>query len=240
MSPCEILYRDDRVLVLDKPSGVAVHRGWETQGPFAVDLARERAGRPVFPVHRLDRGTSGALAFALDPESARALHEAFEQGRVRKRYLALVRGVAPAHAVVDHPIPRREGGPRVPAVTELSRLAVSPDGTLSLVEAVPRTGRLHQVRRHLKHLHHPIIGDANYGKGAQNRELRARVGLSRLALHALELTIEPSVFPGAAELRVRAPLPADLVEPIVRLGILIDSAHPALAVDARPTANIIE
>jgi tRNA pseudouridine65 synthase len=215
----DVLYRDAVLAVLAKPSGLLVHRGWAGWGEdeeVAVTRARERLGAFVYPVHRLDRGASGALAFALSAEVAALLHAAFEDGRVHKRYLAAVRGTAPASVLVDHAIPRREGGPRVPAVTEVRLLAAA--GGLSLVEAVPRTGRLHQVRRHLKHLGHPVLGDANYGKGALNRRLRDEVGLARLALHAAGLHFAHPTT--GALVDVAAPLPDDLEGPLARLGIL--------------------
>jgi tRNA pseudouridine65 synthase len=210
-----LLYQDERVAVVAKPSGLAVHAGWAREPEVAVRVARELLGAFVYPVHRIDRGASGALAFALDREAARLLHDAFEAGTVDKRYLALVRGVTPEQVVVDHAIPRREGGPRVPAVTEIVRLGVFE--RYSLVEARPRTGRLHQIRRHLKHLGHPLIGDVNYGKGEHNRLFRTRFGLQRLALHAVSL-----VFPHPSDghvVRVVAPVPADLLDPLEAMGL---------------------
>ncbi|HEY0783640.1 MAG TPA: pseudouridine synthase, partial [Thermoanaerobaculia bacterium] len=162
-----ILYQDDALVVVDKPSGLVVHRGWGQDRVVAMTLVREALGRHVFPVHRLDRGTSGALVFALSPEIARLLQQRFEAGLVEKRYLALVRGVPPETGVIDHPIPREPDGPRVPAVTEFHRLATFE--RYALLEVVPKTGRLHQIRRHLKHLSHPLIGDVRYGKGEHNR-----------------------------------------------------------------------
>jgi tRNA pseudouridine65 synthase len=200
-------------VVVDKPAGVVVHRGWADDDGGVLVRLRAQLGRRVWPVHRLDRGASGALAFALDAEAAAALGRAFAEGAgqageggvggagqgdeggeggegggaVEKRYLALVRGHPPDELVIDHPIPAREGGPRVPAVTHVRRL-----GTwerYALVEARPRTGRLHQIRRHLKHISCPLIGDVNYGKGEHNRLFRARFGLDRLALHAAYLRL---------------------------------------------------
>ncbi len=210
-----VLRETERFVAVAKPSGVAVHHGWSREGEAALELVRDHLGRYVYPVHRLDRPTSGVLLFALDAASARVLHELFEAGSVDKRYLALVRGVAPEVGTIDHPIPRREDGPRVPALTEFRRLWRGEH--VSLVEARPRTGRLHQVRRHLKHIDHPLIGDANYGKGALNRDYRARFGLARLALHAAELAF---VDPWSGErLAITAPVPADLGEPLGRLGV---------------------
>jgi len=219
------LYADEHLAIVDKPSGLPVHPGWAPARETAVGAARRLLGRFVFPVHRLDRGASGALMFALSSEIAAALHPMFEEGRVDKRYLALVRGVAPEQVTVDHPIPRREAGPRVPAVTRVRRLAVATAERLSLVEATPLTGRLHQVRRHLKHLGHPVIGDANYGKGALNRDLAARLGLSRLCLHAASLRFAHPVT--GAEIFVAAPLPDDLAGPLAALNLLAETGAPA-------------
>jgi tRNA pseudouridine65 synthase len=211
----EVLRQNPRFVAVAKPSGVAVHHGWSREGEAALELVRDHLGRFVYPVHRLDRPTSGVLLFALDAESARVLHELFESGGVDKRYLALVRGVAPQAGTVDHPIPRREDGPRVPALTEFRRLWSGEH--VSLVEARPRTGRLHQVRRHMKHINHPLIGDANYGKGALNRDYRERIGLGRLALHAAELSFTD---PWSGEpYAIAAPVPRDLGGPLERLGV---------------------
>lgn len=217
-----ILYRDDHIAVFAKPSGLLVHRGYGDDDIVAVELARAAIGARVHPVHRLDRATSGALLFALDPASAASLGHAFASGLVDKIYLALVRGVAPASIVVDHPVPKSEGGPRVPAVTEI-RLRHAGD-RWSLVEARPRTGRFHQIRRHLKHISHPIVGDVNYGKGDVNRLFRER-GIARLALHAAAIRF---AHPATGEaLTVLAPLPPDLARPFVDLGV------PSEAVEVR-------
>jgi len=214
----EVVYRDDRFWAVAKPSGLLVHRGWGNDPVTLVDLVRDLLGPgKVHPLHRLDRGASGIVLFALDPETAAGMREPFETGAVEKRYLALVRGVAPEEGVVDHPIPRREGGPRVRSVTTYRRISVAEiePRHVSLVEATPRTGRLHQVRRHLKHIDHPIIGDANYGKGALNREFSDRFGLSRLALHAAEISFS---CPWTGEIvRATAPAPEDLTGPLGRI-----------------------
>ncbi len=209
----EILFRDEAVVVVNKPPGLLVHRGWAQDEEVAMTLVRDQLGAYVYPVHRLDRGASGALAFALTPDAARALGEAFAAGAVTKRYVALVRGVPPEQGVIDHPIPRREDGPRVPAMTEYRR--VTSYGRYSLVEATPRTGRLHQIRRHLKHISCPLIGDVRYGKGEHNRLFRDRYGLSRLALHASALDLP---HPSGGRVSVEAPMPADLASALALLG----------------------
>jgi tRNA pseudouridine65 synthase len=215
--PVRILFQDPAVVAIDKPSGTIVHRGPRTRDeerPLLSEV-RDAIGQRVHPVHRLDRGTSGVLLLALDVEAARRLGEAFAGGGIGKRYLALVRGVPPEGGIIDHAIPRREDGPRVPAVTEYRRLDTV--GRYSWVEARPRTGRLHQVRRHLKHISCPIIGDVNYGKGEHNRLFRERYDLHRLALHAAALTFP---HPTTGEpVTVEAPLPDDLAAPLRALGI---------------------
>jgi len=210
-----LLYCDDALVAVSKPSGIAVHRGWSRDRIVAMTAVRDLLGRAVFPVHRLDRATSGVLVLALDPGTARRLQEQWLAGRVRKRYLALVRGIPPPAGVIDHPVPRSPRGPRVPAVTEFRRLATFE--RYALLEVVPRTGRLHQIRRHLKHLSHPLIGDVRYGKGLHNRLFRSRFGLHRLALHALELAFDHPT--DGRPLRLFAPVPEDLAGPLRAMGL---------------------
>ncbi len=212
-APVEIplIYRDESLVAVCKPSGLAVHRGWANDPRYAMTEVRDRLGRWVYPVHRLDRATSGVLVFALDRETARRLQEQFQDGRVVKRYLALVRGIPPESGVIDHPVKRSlRGVERVPAVTEYRRL-----GTFeryALVEARPLTGRLHQIRRHFKHLSHPLVGDVRYGKGPINRHFRERFGLHRLALHAREMRLpHPS---DGRPLCWLAEIPEDLAGPL--------------------------
>lgn len=251
----EILYRDDVLVAVCKPSGLAVHRGWARDPTYALTEIRDRLGQWVYPVHRLDRATSGVLVFALDRETARGLQAQFAGGRVAKRYLALVRGIPPETGVIDHPVKTTlRGKERVPAVTEFRRLgtfegqepvrAFGRDscpvgmgrdiplaplrgdaepkasgfrGGYALIEARPRTGRLHQIRRHFKHLSHPLIGDVRYGKGEHNRYFRERFGLYRLALHALEMRLEHPV--DGRPLRWVAEVPRDLAGPLEAVGL---------------------
>lgn len=215
--PIDLLYVDPHVVVADKPSGLLVHRGWDDDDDVAMFRVRDALGQQVFPVHRLDRGTSGALLFARTRGAAATLGRAFEEGRVDKRYLALVRGEPDADGVIDHPIPKREGGPRVPAVTRFVRRRRSPVDRCSLVEAIPETGRLHQVRRHFHHIHHPLVGDVNYGSGEVNRHYRATYGLHRLALHAHHLAFAHPVT--GAEIVVMAAIPPDLASALEALGL---------------------
>ncbi|MEM6794758.1 MAG: pseudouridine synthase [Acidobacteriota bacterium] len=213
MADLPVLHLDEHLVAVAKPSGLAVHRGWARDEVVAMTLVRDRLGRRVLPLHRLDRATSGVLLFAFEGETVARWQAQLAAGEVDKRYWALVRGVPPESGVIDHPVPRKSrksGGERAPAVTDFRRLAVA--GRYALVEARPRTGRLHQIRRHMKHRSWPLIGDVNYGKGEHNRLFRERYGLHRLALHALEVRLE---HPRTGErLRLRAPLPDDLAEPL--------------------------
>jgi tRNA pseudouridine65 synthase len=211
-----ILYQDDDCVVADKPPGVIVHRGWANDENDLMRAVRNVVGRHVHPLHRLDRGASGAVAFALHPEAARIVGAAFAEGRVEKRYLALTRGHPPEHGVVDHPIQNDPDGPRVPASTGFARLGVA--GRYALVRAVPYTGRLHQIRRHLKHLACPLIGDVRYGKGEYNRLFRDEYGLHRLALHGALLAFEQ---PATGErVVVRVPVSGTFRSCLAALGLL--------------------
>lgn len=203
--PVPLLHRDERCAVVAKPAGVVSHRGWANDEDALLQRARDTIGAWVYLIHRLDRGASGTVLFALDAEAARFFSEEIAAGRADKRYLAITRGHPPAHLLLDHPIPSAPGEPRVPAVTEL--WCKETFGRYALVEARPHTGRLHQIRRHLKHLSCPLIGDVRYGKGEHNRLFRTEHGLTRLALHATSLTI---AHPAGHTLHVTAPLPDDM------------------------------
>jgi tRNA pseudouridine65 synthase len=203
-----VLHRDDQVVVINKPSGLLVHRSpidrHETR--FAVQLLRDQLGRRVYPVHRLDKGTSGALAFAMDRESAGTLATAFSGGSVVKTYLALVRGWPEDAGVIEHALdPVADAyASSVPAHAQQARTTFRtlarielpvrvdryPTSRYALVELVPDTGRRHQLRRHLVHVSHPIIGDSTYGKGRHNRLFAARYGVQRLMLACVGLEFD--------------------------------------------------
>jgi tRNA pseudouridine65 synthase len=207
-NPLTEIYRDDWLLVVHKPAGLLVHRSpidpHETE--FALQYAREmNGGEYVYAVHRLDRPTSGLLVFARDQATASTLGKAFMSGDVRKRYLAMVRGWAPEAGVIDHPLREEDphGGDAEGAVREAltrykriatTEIPVAIEGygssRYSLVELFPETGRRHQLRRHMKHISHPIIGDANHGRGRHNRYFAERFGFGRLMLAATGIAFE--------------------------------------------------
>ena len=213
----ELLYVDAQVVVANKPSGLLVHRGWDRDDDVAMFRVRDAIGQHVHPLHRLDRGTSGALLFARDPVSAATLAKAFEEREIEKTYLALVRGEPPEEGLIDYAIPKAEDGPRVEARTRFRKIARSPIDRCSLVEAKPETGRLHQIRRHLRHISHPLVGDVAYGSGAINRHYRTTYDLHRLALHASALAFAHPVT--GVRVAVLAPLPPDLRAAFEKLGL---------------------
>lgn len=226
-----VLHEDEGWFALDKPSGLPVHRGYTRERRTLVDLLRPEMPAGIHTVHRLDRGTSGLLLVARTPELARAFQVLFEEHRVHKSYLALARGVVPEDEVIDHPIPTgpEKDAPRAEARTRVRRLAfLRLDGSplheprYSLILAEPESGRFHQVRRHLSHTAHPLLGDSDHGRPDHNRLLRDRVGLGRLALHAAELRF-PHPTTGAP-VTLRAPLPDDLAVPLRALGFDLDAA----------------
>lgn len=200
--PLAIVFEDESFVAVNKPSGTPVHRGLAKDGTPALQILRDQIGQHVFPVHRLDRATSGALLFAKNPDVARDLKRLFDERRVQKRYLTLCRGHQFQTLRVSHALSSGKDKPRVPAVTDI-RLLGSFE-RYGLFEAYPHSGRLHQIRKHLKHVSHPIIGDVRYGKGEHNRYFRDRFGFSRLALHC-----ERVLFPhprSGAPVSIHAPL----------------------------------
>lgn len=234
----EILYRDEHLVVVHKPSGLLTHRSildrHETR--FAVQILRDQIGQKVWPAHRLDKGTSGILIFALSAEIASTIGKAFESGEVAKTYVAIVRGHPPESGVIDHPLTRQrdeyEGGPASAqqdaaqsAVTRFRRLGITeqpwavppyPTSRYALLELEPLSGRRHQIRRHLKHIAHPIVGDSTYGKGLHNRLFGQHLGCQRLFLACTAVALPHPV--SGEVLRIVAPLSADFAAIVHRLG----------------------
>ena len=206
----EILYRDDWLVAVDKPAGLLVHRSLidKRATDFALQRVRDQLGRRVYPVHRLDRPTSGVLLFALDAGTARTLTAQFTAGQVVKTYLAIGRGYLEPAGVIDHAL-REEldaladanadpnKAPQT-AITHFRRLATVelpypvsryPTVRYSLVELQPQTGRKHQIRRHLKPIFHPIIGDTTHGDGRHNQFFARHFANQRLLLAATRLQL---------------------------------------------------
>jgi tRNA pseudouridine65 synthase len=216
-----ILYEDEHLIAVSKPPGLLTHVGWGKAEVVLTSLMRDLVkSDKVHTIHRLDRPTSGVILFAQTPDAARALRESFDQRVVRKGYIALVRGICPEQGYVDHAIPKeRKSLERIEARSTFRRLAIKEDTTpreVSLVQLSPLTGRAHQLRRHMRHLNHPLIGDANYGRSSLNRGFRENYGLYRLALHAHRIEFPHPETP-ERWMCIDAPIAPDMEEALVKM-----------------------
>lgn len=235
-----VLHQDAWLAVVDKPAGLMVHDSALARGEtdFAADRLRAQFGRPVFLVHRLDRATSGCLLLAFDRDTASALGRALmahaavpagegaadRAGRVEKDYLAVCRGWPAPDFVIDHALDGGPGKPlKRPATTAFERLATCelelpsagfPTSRYALLRARPRSGRFRQIRRHLKHASHHLIGDSSHGDGRHNRHFRA-LGIHRMLLHARRLAFE---HPRGGRVEALAPPDADFARALALFG----------------------
>jgi len=226
MTELPVLFRDEHYVAVDKPGGLLVHRTrLAPDRDVAMRRVRDQLGQHVYPVHRLDRPTSGVLVFALSSDAARRLATLFAEHAVSKVYHAVVRGYTPEEAVIDHPIRLEKGAEGKPAVSSYRLLAtvelpipVAPFQTsrYSLVEVRPETGRRHQIRRHFRHISHPLIGDTEYGKRPHNQLFRDHFGVNRLLLMAVELSFRHPYTDEAVA--IRAPYTPEVRELFRRLG----------------------
>lgn len=198
-----IIYRDERFIAINKPAGLLVHRSSMDvlESEFAVQQLRDQIGLRVFPLHRLDKPTSGLLLFAFDSEAASKLSEQFSNHTIKKAYLAVVRGYAPDYEHIVHPVKaqldkhsKNNGLQGITDVYTLARCELGiandkyPQSRYSLVELRPQTGRRHQLRYHMKHLSHPIIGDPRYGKKVHNDIFKSHFDSHRLLLASIGLS----------------------------------------------------
>ncbi len=216
--PLAILYRDERLIAVSKPAGMLVHRTWlaEESETFLLQTLRDQIGQRVYPIHRLDRPTSGVILFALSGEAARSACGLFEQRTVTKEYLAIVRGYTDTSGHIDYALQEEPHKPAQRAITDYQRLATVelpiPVGRYntarySLVRVQPRTGRMRQIRKHFHHIFHPLIGDTSHGEGRHNRLFREHFDCHRLLLHAERLCL-PHPDTGSP-LIIEAPLPEE-------------------------------
>jgi len=231
--PLSILYQDEDLVAINKPSGLLVHRSpidkHETH--FAVQELRNQIGRHVYPLHRLDKPTSGVLVFALSSESASFYSQQFREHQIAKTYLALVRGYGPGQLSIDHELSDeaddyagiKAGGDAKEALTHVKcldqfeiPLVVDryPTTRLSLMQCEPITGRKHQIRRHLKHIGHPIVGDSRHGKGLLNRACEAYFGVGRLWLACTQMVLARR---DGSELVIDAGLAADFQQVLTQI-----------------------
>jgi tRNA pseudouridine65 synthase len=205
-----IVYQDEYMVAMDKPPGLLVHRSLidKHETRFAMQMLRDQIGQHVYPVHRLDRPTSGVLLFALSAEVARLLNQQFASQKINKTYFAIVRGHTPEAGLIEHALKEKldkiadkmvkQDKPAQEATTAYQRLETFelpfpvsryPSARYSLVKLAPKTGRKHQLRRHMAHINHPILGDTTHGDGKHNKFIREQYAFSGLALtcSALEL-----------------------------------------------------
>jgi tRNA pseudouridine65 synthase len=194
----DIIYRDEHLIAINKPHGLLVHRSTIAADAeeFALQLLRDQIGIKVNPVHRLDRATGGVLLFAFNKEVEIAMQKQFSDNLVSKKYLAIVRGYTPDVEEIDYPLRKENGSLQeaFTAYTTLKRAEIAvPLGKhdtsrYSLIEVKPTTGRMHQIRKHLSHVNHPIIGDTTHGCNKQNKLFREKWTMTTLLLHAATLS----------------------------------------------------
>lgn len=188
----EILYRDDALIAVNKPAGQLVHPSDHPHpdDEVTMKILRDQIGQPVHPLHRIDRPTCGVLLFTTDPDIVRILRPAFDNHLIEKTYLAVVMGHPREDTWTCHePLRKKEGAPLREAHTDFKILERLPS-QLALLEAKPRTGRFHQIRRHLLHTGHPIVGDYLYAGITLCDDLGGRLGTgTRMLLQAREITL---------------------------------------------------
>ncbi|MDD3000220.1 MAG: pseudouridine synthase [Candidatus Riflebacteria bacterium] len=232
-----IIYRDEDIVAINKPAGLLVHPSlidkYETES--AMHIVRDMLGQLVYPVHRLDKPTSGILLFGLSADVAKKLGEAFMSREVEKKYWGLVRGFTEEHEVINYPLKdlwdkmtdkkKSKQQEAKEAITEyklLEKVEIDvpvrphPTSRYSLLEITPLTGRSRQIRRHMKHIFHHMIGDHQHGDGFHNRILAEKFGLNRLMLHAKELSfVHPTT---GQEMNLKANLHDDFTNLLLKLG----------------------
>lgn len=195
----DIIYQDHDLIAINKPHGLLVHRSpiASDATEFAVQILRDQIGQRVYPVHRLDRKTSGVLLFALNTEVDVNLQMQFQERKVSKTYHTILRGYTEDKGTIDYPL-RRDDGKIQEAITHYETICRAevpvPFGKhetsrYSLIEAKPETGRMHQLRKHFKHILHPIIGDRAHGCNKQNKFFKETWNMTTMMLHATELRV---------------------------------------------------
>jgi tRNA pseudouridine65 synthase len=220
--PLPILYQSADLVAINKPHGLLVHRSpiASDAAEFAVQLLRDQLGQRVYPVHRLDRKTGGVLLFALSETMNATMQQQFMDGTVDKTYLAIVRGYTPDEQAIDYALRRDDGhggqGTLQDAFTALKTLRRTevdvpfgkhPTSRYSLVELTPTTGRMHQLRKHMAHILHPIIGDRPHGCNKQNKLFLEQFGMNTMLLHARQIQFRHPV--SGEVITITAPLQAE-------------------------------
>ena len=196
-TPFPILYEDEALIAINKPIGILVHRTRISEDKqFVLQLLRNQIGYRIYPIHRLDRATSGVLIFGKNKEGAGLLSQQFRDKKIEKQYLGIIRGYVEDAATIDYPLAKETWLPKKEAISHYKRLAQTeinvPIGRYetarySLVEVRLETGRRHQIRRHFSHLRHPVIGDKKHGDVKHNKYWTNEFGIPRMLLHAQHL-----------------------------------------------------
>ena len=200
----EIIYEDEYLVAINKQHGLLVHRSSIAADAeeFAVQILRNQLGTKVYPVHRLDRKTGGVLLFAKDENTNSKMQIMFSKNEVKKGYLAIVRGYTPDKLEIDYPL-KKENGQVQEAFTKLYTISQSEipvafgkfhTSRYSLVKLEPETGRMHQLRKHMAHIFHPIIGDRPHGCNKQNRMFKEKYGMDTMLLHAQSLSLKHPIL----------------------------------------------
>ncbi len=198
----EFIYQDEKLVAINKPHGLLVHRSRIANDAkvFALQLVRDKIGQRVYPVHRLDRKTSGVLLFAKDQETNAAVQQLFHDRKVTKNYLAIVRGHMDPQGTIDYPLQEGTGRSKEAQtnfkVLESFELDI-PSGKFStsrysLLELTPTTGRFHQIRALMGHIKHPLLGDVKYGYHGKKRPIQLMA--YRLEFHDVDLPLQQTVF----------------------------------------------
>lgn len=244
MNSLPLLYLDEHLAIINKPSGLLVHRSMvdRHERSYAMQILRDQLGQWVYPIHRLDKATSGVLVFALSREVARLMMESFVSGGIAKSYLAVVRGFTKEAERIEYPLKEEndrmtdqnadKDTPAKESITEYRRMATVelpyPVGRYSsarysLINVMPLTGRKHQIRRHLKHIFHPVVGDTTHGDGKQNDFIREHFNCRRLLLHSRRIEFDHPL--SGQRVCVYAPLDdtfAALIETMNWSGIVLE------------------
>jgi tRNA pseudouridine65 synthase len=197
ISPLDIVFQDNFLIAINKPHGLLVHKSSiaSDTDQFAVQILRDQIGQRVYPLHRLDRKTGGILLFALQEELNGIMQKQFAENRIKKHYEAIVRGFTPDELEIDYPLERDDGVVQE-AYTRLRTLSRSemdfsvgkhPTSRYSHVLLMPETGRMHQLRKHMAHIFHPIIADRPHGCNKQNRFFLNHFSMNTMLLHASKL-----------------------------------------------------
>jgi tRNA pseudouridine65 synthase len=229
----EILFEDDHIIAVNKPNGIFVHRTSldPLADTFVVQVVRDMIGQRVYPVHRLDRKTSGVLLLAKSKMVQTKLNEIFRERDIKKYYLAIVRGYTEDKFVIDYPL-KNDNGKIQEALTVCSTISkveipvcsgTFPTSRYSLIHINPETGRRHQIRRHLAHVLHPIIGDRPHGCNKQNKFFLSHFQMNDMLLHASEISFFHPIL--QSDIKITAPLGSEFERMYKELGFNLNNIH---------------